>query len=120
MRSQSIETLSAFHAVVLQECAAIEAERGVRFELGERIDTTPAVLDATLIENTREACRELAMPFMDIGSGAGHDAAVFQKNGVPAAMVFVRNQGGSHNPEEAMDLDDFMRGVEVLYRALTR
>jgi N-carbamoyl-L-amino-acid hydrolase len=120
MRSQSIETLDAFHALVLEECAQGEAERGVRFVLGERIDTTPAVLDAALMENTREACRELSMPFIDVGSGAGHDAAVFQKNGVPAAMVFVRNQGGSHNPEEAMDLDDFIKGVEVLYRALTR
>ncbi len=120
MRSQSLDTLDAFHTLVLQECAVVEAERGVRFELGERIETTPAVLDATLMENTREACRELGMPFMDIGSGAGHDAAVFQKNGVPAAMVFVRNQGGSHNPAEAMELDDFMKGVEVLYRAMTR
>ncbi len=120
MRSQSVDTLNRFHAIVVEECAAVEAERGVRFELGERIDTAPAVLDAALMENTREACRELSMPFMDIGSGAGHDAAIFQKNGVPAAMVFVRNQGGSHNPEEAMDLDDFMKGCEVLYRAMTR
>jgi N-carbamoyl-L-amino-acid hydrolase len=120
MRSQSLDTLDAFHALVLQECAVVEAERGVRFELGERIETTPAVLDAALMENTRRACRELGMPFMDIGSGAGHDAAVFQKNGVPAAMVFVRNQGGSHNPAEAMELDNFMKGVEVLYRAMTR
>ncbi|MGE0058429.1 MAG: Zn-dependent hydrolase [Dehalococcoidia bacterium] len=120
MRSQSVDTLNRYHAIVLEQCALVEAERGVRFELGERIDTAPAVLDAALMENTREACRELSMPFMDIGSGAGHDAAIFQKNGVPAAMVFVRNQGGSHNPEEAMDLDDFMKGCEVLYRAMTR
>ena len=33
-------------------------------------------------------------------------------------MLFVRNDNGSHNPDEKMDLDDFMMGVEVLYRAL--
>jgi beta-ureidopropionase / N-carbamoyl-L-amino-acid hydrolase len=119
MRSQSIETLNAFHQTVKQECSSIEAERGVRFQLGERIETTPAILDANLMERTRQVCRELAIPFMDIGSGAGHDAAVFQKAGVPAAMVFVRNQGGSHNPAEAMQLEDFMKGCEVLYKALT-
>ena len=29
-------------------------------------------------------------------------------------MVFVRNANGSHNPNEAMDLDDFMAGAAVL------
>ena len=29
-------------------------------------------------------------------------------------MVFVRNQNGSHNPYEAMELSDFMLGTQVL------
>ena len=33
-------------------------------------------------------------------------------------MIFVRNEHGSHNPEEAMAMDDFMLGAELLYRAL--
>jgi N-carbamoyl-L-amino-acid hydrolase len=33
-------------------------------------------------------------------------------------MIFVRNEHGSHNPEEAMAMDDFMLGTELLYRAL--
>ena len=33
--------------------------------------------------------------------------------------VFVRNDRGSHNPEERMELADFMMGVELLYRAVT-
>ncbi len=40
-------------------------------------------------------------------SGAGHDAAVFAKMDVPTGMIFVRNEQGSHNPDEAMTLDDF-------------
>jgi N-carbamoyl-L-amino-acid hydrolase len=31
----------------------------------------------------------------------------------------VRNDRGSHNPDEKMDLEDFMMGVEVLYQAVT-
>jgi N-carbamoyl-L-amino-acid hydrolase len=27
----------------------------------------------------------------------------------------VRNSHGSHNPDEAMTVDDFMRGVELMY-----
>jgi len=29
-------------------------------------------------------------------------------------MVFVRNQHGSHNPHEAMELSDFMLGTQVM------
>ena len=53
-----------------------------------------------------------------MASGAGHDAAVFANAGVPSAMVFIRNENGSHNPHEAMDIDDFLAGVDLLTRAL--
>jgi N-carbamoyl-L-amino-acid hydrolase len=39
---------------------------------------------------------------------------VFAKVGVPSAMIFVRNANGSHNPEEAMSLDDFAVGARAL------
>jgi N-carbamoyl-L-amino-acid hydrolase len=29
-------------------------------------------------------------------------------------MIFVRNSHGSHNPDEAMDLRDFMLGTQLL------
>jgi N-carbamoyl-L-amino-acid hydrolase len=53
-------------------------------------------------------------------SGAGHDAAVFAAAGVPAAMLFVRNQHGSHNPYEAMRMDDFALAARVIARAVGR
>ena len=43
-----------------------------------------------------------------------HDAAVFADAGIPAAMIFVRNQNGSHNPDEAMNMDDFELAVRVM------
>jgi N-carbamoyl-L-amino-acid hydrolase len=60
----------------------------------------------------------MGLPDEPIPSGAGHDAAVFANAGVPSAMLFVRNEHGSHNPKEAMAMDDFLRGAEVLWRAL--
>jgi N-carbamoyl-L-amino-acid hydrolase len=53
-----------------------------------------------------------------LASGAGHDAAVFAAAGVPAAMIFVRNQNGSHNPHEAMRMEDFELAVRVLANAV--
>jgi len=42
---------------------------------------------------------ELGLPDEEIPSGAGHDAAVFANEGIPSAMIFVRNENGSHNPD---------------------
>ena len=38
--------------------------------------------------------------------------------GIPTAMIFVANQNGSHNPHEAMKLEDFVAGVDVLEAAV--
>jgi len=57
---------------------------------------------------------------LEMPSGAGHDAAVFAKAGIPSAMIFVRNDNGSHNPEEAMALEDFAVGTRALIGLLQR
>jgi N-carbamoyl-L-amino-acid hydrolase len=46
-------------------------------------------------------------------TAAGHDAAVFANAGIPSAMIFIRNEHGSHNPREDMAIADFM-GVAVM------
>ncbi len=33
-------------------------------------------------------------------------------------MIFIRNEHGSHNPQEAMEMDDFLQGAEILRLAL--
>ncbi len=82
------------------------------------VRTPSAWLSKALFSQTYMACKKLGVPFKDMPSGAGHDAAVFQGAGVPSGMVFVRNQGGSHNPHEDMNIDDFMLGVEVLWETV--
>ncbi len=44
---------------------------------------------------------------------------MFANQGVPSGMILIRNDCGSHNPDDKMDLGDFMMGTEVLYQALT-
>ena len=117
-RSQSLATLDAFHALFLEECHRIEESRGVRFEMDRRLDTAPATMDPAWVERMRAAIRHLGLDDEPMASGAGHDAAVFANAGVPSAMVFVRNQNGSHNPHEDMAMDDFLAGADVLRLAL--
>jgi N-carbamoyl-L-amino-acid hydrolase len=117
-RSQSQETLDAFHALFEAECHHLEDSRGVRFQMDRRLDTAPAVMDPAWAARIRAAIVQLGLVDEPMASGAGHDAAVFANAGVPSGMVFVRNQHGSHNPREAMEMDDFLAGAEVLRRVL--
>jgi N-carbamoyl-L-amino-acid hydrolase len=82
----------------------------VRIDLGATSDSPPAVMDGRLRSRLMSL---LDRPF-EMASGAGHDAAVFAKLGIPTAMIFVRNEHGSHNPDEAMSLGDFAVGMRSL------
>ena len=119
IRSQSLETLEAFYQLVLVEAAGIEKSRGVKFDFGERVLSEPGLIDREWAQRLRRICGALRYPYIDIPSGAGHDAATFANAGVPSGMIFIRNDHGSHNPDEKMDLGDFMMGTEVLYHAVT-
>lgn len=117
MRSLDMGTLEAFHAVALAEAQAIEQLRQVRFEFDQRIDTAPAAMHAPWVEVLVRQARDQGWQGVLTPSGAGHDAAVFANVGIPSAMLFIRNQHGSHNPHEAMALDDFLVATEVLYHS---
>lgn len=118
-RSQYEHTLAAIEALLHSECATITYERKVKFEFDKPVKTPPAVLDENIIEQINNACMEEGLPVEAIPSGAGHDASLFANAGVPTGMIFVRNRNGSHNPDEEMDIEDFIRGTSVLYRTIT-
>lgn len=118
IRSLQQETCLAFHALLEEEAAAVAEKRGVRFELDPMLESHPAQMDKTLRAILHQAAETADIPVRDIASGAGHDSAYFANAGVPTAMIFVTNQKGSHNPHEAMRMNDFMSGVKLLASAL--
>ena len=118
VRSESRETLEAFYDLFCSECNLIREERDVEFKLDRRLESAPAMMDAVWIARLKRAAAALGLPAEEVPSGAGHDAAVFANAGVPSAMVFVRNEHGSHNPREAMEMDDFLAGIAVMRTAI--
>jgi N-carbamoyl-L-amino-acid hydrolase len=114
IRSTSEETMTRMAGEALGAAARIGAQYRVAFDLGTTSDSPVAVMD----ERLRIALRaRLERPF-EMASGAGHDAAVFAKMGIPTGMIFVRNQHGSHNPDEAMTLEDFGVAAQALLGVL--
>ncbi|MEI6319933.1 MAG: hydantoinase/carbamoylase family amidase [Pseudomonadota bacterium] len=118
VRSQDNDVLERFHKLMMEECERIGRSRGVEFQLDRRLYTAPATMDPDWVARLSRACEAESIDMEPMPSGAGHDAAVFANAGVSCGMVFVRNDRGSHNPHEAMDLQDFFSGVEVLHRAI--
>lgn len=118
VRSQSTETLEQFYQLMRNECEQISQSRGVSFEFDRKLFTRPAVMDAAWVSKFERACQLYDIETEPMASGAGHDAAVFANLGIPSGMIFIRNDRGSHNPHEAMEIEDFMRGVHVLQSAL--
>jgi N-carbamoyl-L-amino-acid hydrolase len=110
VRSVSDATMNAVATEAREAAARIGAAYRVAFDLGATSDSPPAVMDSRLRASLMGL---LERPF-EMPSGAGHDAAVFAKQGIPTAMIFVRNENGSHNPDEAMTLDDFAVAAQAL------
>ena len=92
----------------------IERRRGVTFHLGPEARAAVGPVDGDVKAGLEEAARKQDMVFLNIGSPASHDAAAFSAAGVPTGMIFVRNENGSHNPNEAMTILDFLDGTSVL------
>lgn len=68
----------------------------------------------------REVLQRAAPNAPLLASGAGHDAQVLGRAGVPVGMLFVRslNDGISHSPKEAVEPGDIAACVESLRHAL--
>ncbi|WP_249977825.1 Zn-dependent hydrolase [Vreelandella olivaria] len=114
VRSESPEILTYLEQFLFGNAERIERERGVRFDLGPRTASTPAPMSTVLTDRCQMLASGLDIPHRLLPSGAGHDAATFSKAGIPTQLLFVRNQNGSHNPNEAMQLKDFAEGVRLL------
>jgi N-carbamoyl-L-amino-acid hydrolase len=120
VRSHEMATLDRVEAFLHRTGAEIAERRGVDMVLDHVGRVTPAPMDAGIRRIMTEGAEALGVSAMQIASGGGHDAGDFANLGVPAGMVFVRNPNGSHNPDEAMDIDDFIEGTKVLGWTLAR
>ncbi|MEQ8369871.1 MAG: hydantoinase/carbamoylase family amidase [Alphaproteobacteria bacterium] len=118
VRTPSLDTMKEMERRIAGWTREIADARGVRFDRLVGSYSFPAPMDSALRDGLQAAADALDVSTMSLSSGAGHDAAVFAQAGIPSAMVFVRNAHGSHNPDEAMAIEDFAAGVRVMAHAL--
>jgi N-carbamoyl-L-amino-acid hydrolase len=85
----------------------------------ERVASYPACrFDAACVAAVRRAAGELGLSYMDIVSGAGHDA-IYIARVAPTSMIFVPCEGGiSHNEIENAKQEDLAAGCNVLLNVM--
>jgi beta-ureidopropionase / N-carbamoyl-L-amino-acid hydrolase len=118
VRSVNLHSCDALFEVLYDLAPAIEARRGVQFNFGPEGGSRASLMDRGVQEGLRRAAEALGVRHRLMASGGGHDAAAFAQAGVPAGMIFVRNQNGSHNPKEDMRIEDFAAACAVAQRFL--
>jgi hydantoinase/carbamoylase family amidase len=100
--------------------AEIGKRRGVATQVRQMVFDRPAGCDERIVATVREACEELQTPYLDMASGAYHDAMVLGAR-VPIGMIFVPSRDGlSHHPDEFTEPDELDLGVKVLAGTLAR
>lgn len=104
------------HAIV----AEVAARRGVAIDLGPRSAAPVGPCDPALQRGLADAAARMGVATQPLGSPASHDAANFAAAGIPTAMLLVRNEHGSHNPHEAMAVDDLMAAIATFAAFLER
>lgn len=96
----------------------VAERRTLRVELLSVSRNEPARCAPRVQAAIEAACRELALTFQRMPSGAGHDAQNLATV-TQAGMIFIPSKGGrSHRPDEASDWDAIERGANVLLQTL--
>jgi hydantoinase/carbamoylase family amidase len=87
-----------------------------RLKITHISDSDPAEsLDPKLEKSIEAATKLLGYSYTFLPSGAGHDAAIVAKHGIPSAMIFIPcKDGTSHSKEEFAKTNDIKKGAEVL------
>lgn len=94
--------------------------RKVQARVQELTADQPVELDRNLIAIIEAVCEQLAVPYLLMPSGAGHDAMNMAKI-TPTGLIFIPCKDGiSHNPAEEASIDDIALGAEVLLHTVLK
>ncbi len=82
------------------------------------IDKDPVLLNIDLRKTIQNVCKEQNLMYLDMPSGAGHDASPISKH-IPTAMIFIPSINGvSHSKDELSSVEDMITGVSTLEKVL--
>lgn len=118
LRAFSSEDLVSMDNALRQCCHDLQAQRAVTVDLKQVVDLAPQHFAVEQIAAVRRHAGRMQLPFMDVVSGAGHDA-VYMARVTPTGMIFVPCKDGiSHNELEDAKPEHLEAGCNVLLHAM--
>jgi hydantoinase/carbamoylase family amidase len=114
IRDRDLSARDAVADAFVGELESITRRRGLELEVSTIARDIPVACSSLIVDAARAACDELTVEYVDITSGAYHDAMLMSSE-VPVGMIFVPSVNGiSHSPHEYTAPEDIDRGVRVL------
>ena len=105
---------------VTAEIKRITEQRSLTADITTLTDETPVKLKDEVIHFLDDICKEKKYSYMQMPSGAGHDA-MHWAHVAPTGMIFIPCKAGiSHNPAERAEMKDIIAGTDLLYTAIYR
>ena len=101
-------------ALIREAFDKIEDRRGVRINSEIELSSKPVIFDTKMVKRIGHVCSSLSIPFIEMPSGAGHDANHIAEL-APVGMIFIPSKNGrSHCPDEWSEFEHICFGTEVL------
>lgn len=118
MRSPDAAWLQRGRILLETMAGEVAARRGLHTSIEWMSGTAPVPVPDNMQAIVARACQTLDLPYLQLFSGAGHDAA-FVARIAPMAMIFVPSQAGrSHCPEEFTSTAELATGARALGQTL--
>ena len=118
IRGTTVAARDRLETIILDDLLFHARRTGTKVKFSEVERGTPAKLYERDIIIVEEAAKALGIPTIQLPSGAGHDAQYVWNTGIPTSMIFIRNYGGSHNPQERIDMEDAVIGTKLLVETI--
>jgi N-carbamoyl-L-amino-acid hydrolase len=117
IRSKDLEVLNMVKEIVSTQLKEFETKPNtakIHTDKDRMTVSSPAHMNEEGITQLKDLAEQEEIYCKVLSSGAGHDAAVFANAGIPTNMLFIRDNGNSHNPCECMDMKSFMNAHKIM------
>ena len=114
IRGTNLESRNRVVVALETAVNTVAKARGLDIWMDQISSEEPVQMDSKLVTDLKAICEERGVAWIEMPSGAGHDAMNMAAL-CPTGMIFVPSKDGlSHNPAEYTSMEQLMEGAEVL------
>jgi N-carbamoyl-L-amino-acid hydrolase len=120
IRGVDEESISRLIKKLFASIEKTKIDHDVNIEILELSNDKPVLLDKNIASLIESECKQRELDWMEMISGAGHDAMYLAKR-FPTCMIFIPSKDGvSHHPDEYSEFDDVFLGATLLTECLKK